>query len=158
MRLFQCKWGWEFFTCLKGICILFLVNCLFISLAHFPMRLLILLICSRFKKKIFISGCTGSSLLLHRLFLVVAGGDTLHCSVQASQCSGFSRGAQALGAQVLVAVAYRLSCSAACDIFPDQGLNPCFLHWQAESYPLHHQGSPCSSFFISQRNWFLIFD
>ena len=41
-----------------------------------------------------------------------------------------------------VAVAHGLSCSAACGIFPDQGLNPCSLHWQADSYPLGHQGSP----------------
>ena len=34
------------------------------------------------------------------------------------------------------------SCSAACGIFPDQGSNPCPLHWQADSQPLHHQGSP----------------
>ena len=25
------------------------------------------------------------------------------------------------------------SCSAACGIFPDQGSNPCPLHWQADS-------------------------
>ena len=31
---------------------------------------------------------------------------------------------------------------AACGIFPDQGLNPCPLHWQADSQPLRHQGSP----------------
>ena len=36
----------------------------------------------------------------------------------------------------------RLSCSAACAIFPDQGSNLCPLHWQADSYPLRHQGSP----------------
>ena len=35
-----------------------------------------------------------------------------------------------------------LSCSLACGIFPDQGSNPCPLHWQADSYPLCHQGSP----------------
>ena len=35
-----------------------------------------------------------------------------------------------------------LSCSAACGIFPDQGSNPCPLHWQADSQPLCHQGSP----------------
>ena len=35
-----------------------------------------------------------------------------------------------------------LRCSAACGIFPDQGLNPCPLHWQADSQPLRHQGSP----------------
>ena len=41
-----------------------------------------------------------------------------------------------------VVVAHGLSCSAACGIFPDQGSNPCALHWQADSQPLHHQGSP----------------
>ena len=42
-----------------------------------------------------------------------------------------------------VVVAHGPSCSAACGIFPDQGLNPCPLHWQADSQPLSHQGSPC---------------
>ena len=41
-----------------------------------------------------------------------------------------------------VVVAHGPSCSAACGIFPDQGSNPCLLHWQADSQPLHHQGSP----------------
>ena len=33
-----------------------------------------------------------------------------------------------------------LSCCAACEIFLDQGWNPCLLHWQADSLPLSHQG------------------
>ena len=41
-----------------------------------------------------------------------------------------------------VIVAHGPSCSAACGIFPDQGSNPCPLHWQASSQPLRHQGSP----------------
>ena len=41
-----------------------------------------------------------------------------------------------------VVVAHGLSCSMACGIFPDQGSNPCPLHWQADSQPLCHQGSP----------------
>ena len=41
-----------------------------------------------------------------------------------------------------VVVAHGPSCSAACGIFPDQGSNPCPLHWLADSQPLHHQGSP----------------
>ena len=41
-----------------------------------------------------------------------------------------------------IVVGRGLSCSEACGIFPDQGLNLCPLHWQADSYPLHHQGSP----------------
>ena len=40
------------------------------------------------------------------------------------------------------AVAHGPSCSAACGILPDQGSNPCALHWQADSQPLRHQGSP----------------
>ena len=39
-------------------------------------------------------------------------------------------------------VAHGLSCSVACGIFPDQGSNPCPLHWQADSQPLRPQGSP----------------
>ena len=48
-----------------------------------------------------------------------------------------------------VAVAHGLSCSAACGTFPDQGSNPCPLHWQADSQPLRHQGSPCSVIFLN---------
>ena len=36
---------------------------------------------------------------------------------------------------------HRLCCSEACGIFPDQGSNPCPLHWPADSYLLCHQGS-----------------
>ena len=35
--------------------------------------------------------------------------------------------------------AHRLSCPTACRIFPDQGLNPCPLHWQVDSEPLSYQ-------------------
>ena len=35
----------------------------------------------------------------------------------------------------------------ACEIFPDQRLNLCPLHWQVDSYPLRHQGSPYKSSF-----------
>ena len=45
-----------------------------------------------------------------------------------------------------VVVAHGLSCSVACGIFPDQGPNPCPLHWQADSQPLRHQGSPSRNF------------
>ena len=48
-----------------------------------------------------------------------------------------------------VIVAHGPSCSAACAIFPDQGSNPCPLHWQADSQPLRHQGSPIFLFLIS---------
>ena len=45
-----------------------------------------------------------------------------------------------------VIVAHGPSCSAACGIFPDQGSNPCPLHWQADSQPLRHQGIPYVTF------------
>ena len=45
-----------------------------------------------------------------------------------------------------VGVAHGPSCSAACGILPDQGSNPCPLHWQADSQPLRHQGSPLEHF------------
>ena len=48
-----------------------------------------------------------------------------------------------------VVVAHGPSCSAACGIFPDQGLNPCPLHWQADSQPLRHQGSPGTEVFLN---------
>ena len=75
---------------------------------------------------------------------------TLGCSARASRCGGFSGwGVQAPGAWVSPVAACHLSgcgamafhCSMACGIAPDQGSNPCPLHWQADSYPLYHQGS-----------------
>ena len=98
------------------------------------------------------------------LFLVVPG---LHCSARAfascheqgysplwsvgfllrwrpllwstcSRCVSF-RSLWALG--MASVVAHGLSCLAACGNFPDQGLNPCPLHWQVDSYPLYHQRS-----------------
>ena len=90
-------------------------------------------------------GCVGSS-GLHAGFLQLRwAGSALCCGARASHCGGFSCcGAQALGMQASIVVAHRLqsagpvavahgtSCSAACEIFPDQGSNPRPLHWQAE--------------------------
>ena len=82
------------------------------------------------------------------LSLVVASGG--HSS---SQCAGLtlsrplllrSTGSRRAGS---VVVAHGPSCSPACGIFPDQGSNPCRLHWQADSQPLRHQGSPRNHFF-----------
>ena len=77
------------------------------------------------------------------LSLVMASGG--HSS---SRCAGLSlswplplRGTGSRRAGSVV-VAHGPSCSAACGIFPDQGTNPCLLHWQADSQPLRHQGSP----------------
>ena len=81
------------------------------------------------------------------LSLVVASGG--HSS---SRCAGpspsrplllRSTGSRHAGS---VVVAHGPSCSAACGIFPDQGSNRCPLHWQADSQPLCHQGSPSTKF------------
>ena len=48
-----------------------------------------------------------------------------------------------------VIVAHGPNCSAACGILPDQGSNPCPLHRQADSQPLHHQRSPVGRFLIT---------
>ena len=45
-----------------------------------------------------------------------------------------------------VVVAHGPSRSTACGILPDQGSNLCPLHWQADSQPLRHQGSPTQDF------------
>ena len=56
----------------------------------------------------------------------------------------WSTGSRRTGSAI---VAHGPSCSAACGILPDQGSNPCPLHWQADSQPLHHQGSPSYLFY-----------
>ena len=93
-------------------------------------------------------------LLKKYLFLAIVN---LHC------CAGFSlvvvaalvaeHGLQSVRASVIAApglqstgsiiVVRGLSCSMAYGIFLDQGLNPCLLHWQADSLPLSHQGGTC---------------
>ena len=56
-----------------------------------------------------------------------------------------------------VIVAHGLSCSAACGIFPAQGSNPCSLHWQADSQPLRHHGSPREDFLILIKSYLSIY-
>ena len=59
-----------------------------------------------------------------------------------------------------VVVAHGPSWSVACGILPDQGSNPCPLHWQADSQPLRHQGSPWVIVFIQADrlsfNWLIL--
>ena len=77
------------------------------------------------------------------LSLVAASGG--HSS---SRCAGLSlsrplllrsTGSRRAGS---VIVAQGSSYSVARGIFPDQSSNPCPLHWQTDSQPLCHQGSP----------------
>ena len=75
------------------------------------------------------------------LFIFGCGGSSLWCA-------GFSlwwllllwsMGSRAWAS---VLVAHGLHCSTACGILPDQGSNPCLLHWPADPLPLSHQKSP----------------
>ena len=77
------------------------------------------------------------STLLLGLFPSCGTRGLLSCSVRPSHRSDLS-----LESTGLVIGAHSLSCSETCEIFPDQGLNPCLLHWQADSSLLSHQGSP----------------
>ena len=81
-------------------------------------------------------GCAGSSLLCGLFSSCSEQSLSSSCGV-CSHCSGRSRcraGAQQLWCG--------LSCSAACGTFLGPGLSPCLLHWQVDSLPLSHEGSP----------------
>ena len=109
------------------------------------------------KNNSLVLGCAGSPLLGRLLS---------SCRVWASHC-------RALGLQELlhvgsvveapglwstdsVVVVHRLNCSKACGIFPDEGSNLCLLHWQANSLPLSHQGSPVFFFFFFFYLWWIL--
>ena len=107
------------------------------------------------------------------LFLVALG---LHCCAQAFSswtrgttllwCVGFSSLRLLLlwstGSRCVASVAAACGLSShgtraylprvACEIFLDQGPNLCPLHWQADHYPLYHQGSPKSNFNTPLKN------
>ena len=113
---------------------------------------------------LFIYGCAGSSPLREGPLQLWQAGDTPHRGARACHHRGLSRrGAQAADAQaqqlwLSAIVAHGPSRSTARGIFPDQGSNPCPLHWQADSQPLRHQGSPalclltCGSWLTSFSN------
>jgi len=52
-----------------------------------------------------------------------------------------------------IVVVHGLSCSPACGILLDQGLNLCLLHWQVESLQLSDQGSPRKMLLIAMIRW-----
>ena len=92
---------------------------------------------------LFIFGCVGSSFLCEAFLLLRRAG-----GYSSLRCAGVSlsrplllrsTGSRRAGS---VVVSHGPSCSAACGILPDQGSNPCPVHWQADSQPLRHQGSP----------------
>ena len=105
--------------------------------------------------KIILCCCTGFCLVASSggySLVVVLGlltGGFLCCTAWALGRAGFSScstraqwlrfpGPQSTGS---IVVTHGLSCSEACGIFPDQGLNPYLLHWQAGPLPLSHHSS-----------------
>ena len=115
---------------------------------------------------LFVFGCAGSSWLCVRSSLVAAsGGDSLgavrrllpaaaSCRARAPGQAGFLAAARGLRSRAFRAldpgsVVVAVSCPVACGIFPDQVSNLNLLHWQADSLPLSHQGSPHFCLFLS---------
>ena len=95
---------------------------------------------------IYIFGCVGRSFRAGAFSSCGERGATLHRGARASHYRGLSLRSTGSRRACSVVVAHGTSCSAACGIFPDQGSNPCPLHWQADSQPLRHQGSPLGLF------------
>ena len=101
-------------------------------------------------------------IVVHRLFYSCSkrGLISNYCAWD-SHCGDFSCRARALGHTASVAVApelkstgsgveaHGLGCITACGIFPNQGSNTYPLHWQTDSLPLSHQGSPIPFFFMA---------
>ena len=79
------------------------------------------------------------------LFIAVRGPLSRPLSLQ-------STGSRRAGSAI---VAHGPSCSAACGILPDQGSNPYPPHWQADSQPLRHQGSPKDSYYVNYLKYIL---
>ena len=72
-----------------------------------------------------LQGARGHSAAVHRLLTVGAS--------LVAERRLYSMWAQKLQLSGSVLVAHRLSCSAARGIFPEQGSNPCPLHWWLDS-------------------------
>ena len=75
-------------------------------------------------------------LLLCELSLVA-----VHRGYSPLRCVVLLQGFSCHRAQVLGHVGFS-GCGAWCEIFLDQEWSPCPLHWQVDSYPLHHWRSP----------------
>ena len=100
---------------------------------------------------LFIFGCVGSQLWLCGSF--IAACRIFHCSALASLqlwCEGSrARGLCSLSQAGSLVEAHRLSCPSACGILvPGPGIEPTSPHWEADSLPLDHQGSPQMLLFL----------
>ena len=97
--------------------------------------------------------CTGFSLWW--LLLLWSTGSGAH-GLQSLWPTGsvvVAPGLQSIGS---ILVAHRRGCPMAYEIFPDHGSNLCLMHWQADSLPLSHQGSPRRKFQNFDVSFFLL--
>ena len=91
-----------------------------------------------FLNYLFVSGCAGFLLLMGFSLVAAHGGYSL-VEVQVPLFAVASQGAQAGGDTSFSSCSpwmpeLRLSCSVACGVFLDQGLNLCLLHGQVDSF------------------------
>ena len=86
--------------------------------------------------------CCGAKDFSLQCFLLLLSTDSRHTASVAVAHGLSSCSTQPLERRLRSCGACELSCSPACGMFPDWGPNPCLLHWQEDSYPLHHQGCP----------------
>ena len=86
-----------------------------------------------------------SLVAVHRLFTSVDSLVAVHMTSGVRASVVAARGLSSFGSWALEyrlsSCGHGLSCSSACGILLDQGLNPCLLHWHEDSSPLSHQGS-----------------
>ena len=85
------------------------------------------------------NGCR-SHLSVAKLYLTFATSGMVACQVPLSM--GFSRQEYWSGLQF-----------PSPGIFPDQGSDPHLLHWQMDSLPMSHQGSPSIGYSVSTVSW-----
>ena len=107
------------------------------------------LICSSVSSNL-LGGVVCGCFFFFQFYLFILAALGLRCNAQASRSGGSPVAEHRLQACRLhqlhqsspVVVAQGLSLTEACGILPDRGSNSTLLHWQADSQPLDHQGSP----------------
>lgn len=124
-------------VCILLICLVDFLDCYIRTSASLPFQGNVYVIVYFWQHQVFAAA--------HRLSLVVVRRAALRCSAQASPVWLLSSGrtaSRSAGFRSCSTEAQRLSCSMVCGIFLGHRLNRCPLHWQVDTYPLYHQGSP----------------
>ena len=95
----------------------------------------------------------GSSLVLVCGLLITVASFVSEHGLWGVQASGLA--AASLWSTGSIVAARRLSRSAACGVFPDQGSSSYLLQWQGDSLPLNHWGSPSLPPLLKKQTWIL---